>query len=47
MTARCSIGPGDEESFRLCFALSHGRLRERLDQIIRYIERHDDEFESD
>ena len=41
-----TFGPGNEEYFRLCFAQSHERLREGLDRIVRYIERHDDEFES-
>ena len=41
-----TFGPGNEEYFRLCFALSHERLREGLDRIVRYIERHDNEFES-
>ena len=39
-----TFGPGNEEHFRLCFAQSHGRLREGLDRIVRYIERHDNEF---
>ena len=42
-----TFGPGNEEYFRLCFAQSHERLREGLDRIVRYIERHDNEFESD
>ena len=41
-----TFGPGNEEYFRLCFAQSHERLREGLDRIVRYIERHDNEFES-
>ena len=43
----CAFGPGNEEYLRLCFALSHDRLREGLERIVRYIERHDNEFESD
>ena len=39
-----TFGPGNEEYFRVCFAQSHGRLREGLDRIVRYIERHDNEF---
>ena len=39
-----TFGPGNEEHVRLCFAQSHERLREGLERIVRYIERHDDEF---
>ena len=42
-----TFGPGNEEYFRLCFALSHERLREGLERIVRYIECHDDEFQSE
>ena len=42
-----TFGPGNEEYFRLCFAQSHDRLREGLERIVQYIERHDNEFESD
>jgi len=42
-----TFGPGNEEHFRLCFAQSHERLREGLDRIVRYIERHDNEFGPD
>ena len=41
-----TFGPGNEEYFRLCFAQSHERLREGLDRIVRYVERHDNEFDS-
>ena len=41
-----TFGPGNEEYFRLCFAQSHERLREGLDRIVRYIERHDNEFDA-
>ena len=41
-----TFGPGNDEHFRVCFAQSHDRLREGLDRIVRYIERHDNEFES-
>ena len=41
-----TFGPGNEEHFRLCFAQSHERLREGLDRIVRYVERHDNEFDS-
>ena len=41
-----TFGPGNEEYFRLCFAQSHDRLREGLDRIVRYVERHHNEFES-
>ena len=40
-----TFGPGNEEHFRLCFAQSHERLREGLERIVRYVERHDNEFE--
>ena len=39
-----TFGPGNEEHFRLCFAQSHERLREGLERIVRYVERHDNEF---
>ncbi|MDD9981762.1 MAG: pyridoxal phosphate-dependent aminotransferase [Gammaproteobacteria bacterium] len=41
-----TFGPGNEEHFRLCFAQSHERLREGLDRIVRYIERHDNELDA-
>ena len=41
-----TFGPGNEDCFRLCFAQSHERLREGLARIVRYIERHDNEFAS-
>ena len=37
-----TFGPGNEAYFRLCFAQSHERLREGLERIVRYIERHDE-----
>ena len=40
-----TFGPGNEEYFRLCFAHSHAGLREGLERIVRYIERHDNEFD--
>ena len=40
-----TFGPGNEEHFRLCFAHSHAGLREGLERIVRYIERHDNEFD--
>ena len=40
-----TFGPGNEEHFRLCFAQSHERLREGLERIVRYVERHGNEFE--
>jgi aspartate/methionine/tyrosine aminotransferase len=36
-----TFGPGNEEHFRVCFAQSHERLREGLERILRYIDRHD------
>ena len=41
-----TFGPGNEAYFRLCFAHSHAGLREGLERIVRYIERHDNEFNS-
>ena len=41
-----TFGPGNEEYFRLCFAQSHERLREGLERIVRYLERHDNAIES-
>lgn len=41
-----TFGPGNEEHFRLCFAQSHERLRDGLDRIVRYIERHDNELDA-
>ena len=40
-----TFGPGNEAYFRLCFAQSHERLREGLERIVRYVERHGNEFE--
>ena len=40
-----TFGPGNEDYFRLCFAHSHAGLREGLERIVRYIERHDNEFD--
>jgi len=39
-----TFGPGNEEYFRLCFALSTERLKEALQRIIRYLDRHDNDF---
>jgi len=36
-----TFGPGNEEHFRVCFAQSHDRLREGLERILRYIDRHE------
>jgi len=41
-----TFGPGNEAYVRLCFAHSHAGLREGLERIVRYIERHDNEFNS-
>jgi len=38
---RYTFGPGNEEHFRVCFAQSHDRLREGLERILRYIDRHE------
>ena len=39
-----TFGPGNDAYFRICFALSHERLEEALKRIVRYIDRHDNEF---
>jgi len=35
-----TFGPGNEEYFRICFAQSHQRLRQGLEGVVRYIDRH-------
>ena len=35
-----TFGPGNDEHFRLCFAQSPARLREALQRIVRYLDRH-------
>ena len=37
-----TFGPANDEHFRLCFAQSPARLREALQRIVRYIDRHAD-----
>ena len=39
-----TFGPGNEDHFRLCFAQSHERLRTALHRIVRYLDRHDNDF---
>lgn len=39
-----TFGPGNEAYFRICFALSHDRLRKGLAGVVRYIDRHQDEL---
>lgn len=39
-----TFGPGNDAYFRVCFALSHDRLEEALHRIVRYIDRHDNEY---
>ncbi|HJN50794.1 MAG: aminotransferase class I/II-fold pyridoxal phosphate-dependent enzyme [Pseudomonadales bacterium] len=39
-----TFGPGNEAYFRICFAQSHERLRQGLEGVIRYIDRHVDEL---
>jgi aspartate aminotransferase len=34
-----TFGPGNEEHFRICFALSHDRLREAMTRMVRFIDR--------
>lgn len=42
-----TFGPGNEGYFRLCFAMSHPRLQEGLDRIVRFLERHGNELADD
>ena len=42
-----TFGPANEGYFRLCFAQSKERLVEALERIIRYLDRHDNEFGSE
>jgi len=35
-----TFGPGNESYFRLCFAQSNARLREALERVTRYLDRH-------
>jgi aspartate/methionine/tyrosine aminotransferase len=37
-----TFGPGNEEYVRICFALSHDRLREALSRIVRFVDRYED-----
>lgn len=39
-----TFGPGNDEHFRLCFAQSTERLIDALHRIVRYLDRHDNEF---
>ncbi|MFQ5625944.1 MAG: aminotransferase class I/II-fold pyridoxal phosphate-dependent enzyme, partial [Methyloligellaceae bacterium] len=39
-----TFGPGNEEYFRLCYAQSHARLREALQRICRFLDRHDNDL---
>ena len=39
-----TFGPGNDSHFRICFAQSHDRLNEGLRRIVRYVERHANEF---
>ena len=39
-----TFGPGNEDHFRLCFAQSHDRLEAALHRIVRYLDRHDNDF---
>ena len=34
-----TFGPGNEQHFRICYALSHDRLREALGRLVNYIDR--------
>ena len=37
-----TFGPGNEEHVRLCYALSHDRLREALERIVRFVDRYEE-----
>jgi len=39
-----TFGPGNEDYFRLCYAQSHDRLREALQRICRFLDRHDNDL---
>ena len=41
-----TFGPGNDDCFRLCFAQSHERLTEGVDRILRYLDRHRNDFTS-
>lgn len=41
-----TFGPGNDDSFRLCFAQSHERLIEGVERIVRYLDRHRNDFTS-
>ena len=39
-----TFGPGNEDHFRVCFAQSNERLETALRRIVRYLDRHDNDF---
>ena len=39
-----TFGPGSEDHFRVCFAQSNERLETALHRIVRYLDRHDNDF---
>ena len=39
-----TFGPGNEDHFRVCFAQSNERLETALHRIVRYLDRHDNDF---
>ena len=39
-----TFGPGSEDHFRVCFAQSNERLEIALHRIVRYLDRHDNDF---
>jgi aspartate/methionine/tyrosine aminotransferase len=41
-----TFGPDNDAHFRVCFAQSHPRLREGLERVLRYIDRHENDFAS-
>ncbi|MCZ6869669.1 MAG: pyridoxal phosphate-dependent aminotransferase [Gammaproteobacteria bacterium] len=41
-----TFGPHNDAHFRVCFAQSHPRLREGLERVLRYIDRHENDFAS-
>ena len=41
-----TFGPGNADNFRLCFAQSHDRLAEGVERVLRYLDRHSNDFKS-
>lgn len=41
-----TFGPDNDAHFRVCFAQSHARLREGLERVLSYIDRHENDYAS-